>query len=89
MPVDAYGTKLPEQNLPTPELDQEKDTIGLLKSWQIQRELRKATAFARKRLSETYQLEYLNLVESKLKLRKLSDESIETAMLTVKKSLRR
>ena len=89
MPVDAYGDKLTEATPTIPGPGQEKDTIDLLKSWQIQRELRKATSFARKKISEHYQLEYLDLVETHLKLSHLSEESIETAMLTVKKSLRR
>ena len=80
MPGDAFGKTLTQETL---------EGMEIFRNFQIQRELRNASTHARKILSETYQQEYLTLIEKRLKHRGLSEESIETALLTVKKSLRR
>ena len=88
MPDDAYGTKIPEEVLLKTD-EGSISTVEIFRNFQIQRELRNASTHARKILSGTYQQEYLTLIEKRLKKRGLSEESIETALLTVKKSLRR
>ena len=66
-----------------------EDPLAVFKAFQVARELRNAAAAARKAIAKAYPEQYLTLVEKRLRKRGLSDESVITAMLTVKKSLRR
>ena len=91
-PKDAYDKEISEQTervITTETTAQDKDPIDLYRSFQVTRELRNAATAARKSLSQEYPGKYLDLIEKRLRKRGLSDESIETALLTVKKSLRR
>jgi len=87
--IQAEGTTT-ERLLDKKQAQEEAENLAeIFRNFQIQRELRNASTHARKILSGTYQQEYLTLIEKRLKHRGLSEESIETALLTVKKSLRR
>ena len=91
-PRDSYDreiSKETEKVLTLEVVDRDKNPLDLYRAFQITRELRNAAAAARKTLSETYSDQYISLIEKRLRKRGLSDESIETALLTVKKSLRR
>ena len=91
-PKDAYDreiSKETEKVLALEIANEDKNPIDLYKSFQVTRELRNASAAARKVLSKAHSEQYLELIEKRLRKRGLSDRSIETAMLTVRKSLRR
>ena len=90
-PKDAYDREISEQAeqyLQTTTLNTE-NPVNIFRNFQINRELRNAAAAARKALSKEYSAQYLTLIEKRLRRRGLSDEAIDTALLTVKKSLRR
>ena len=90
-PKDAYDKDISEQEekyIEGTALSSE-DPLNVFRTFQIHRELRNAATAARKVLSKAYSDQYLNLIEKRLRKRGLSDESIETVLLTVKKSLRR
>jgi len=89
---DAYGREISKETkakIRSPILDPDKDPIDIFRSFQIRNELGKASSFARKQLSQKYSEEFLDLVKNRLKLRGLSTESMEIALLSLQKSLRR
>ena len=91
-PRDSYDKEISEQTelvLTLEAGDADQSPIDLYRAFQVTRELRNAVAAARKALSKSYPDQYLALIEKRLRKRGLSDESIITAMLTVKKALRR
>ena len=91
-PKDAYNKEISEQTEKVISLEitnENRTPIDLYRAFQVNRELRNAATAARKTLSKEYPDKYLTLIEKRLRKRGLSDESIETALLTVKKSLRR
>ena len=90
--VDAYGREVSQEEKTLIEgrlKDPEDNTITLWRSFQIKRELRNAVSNAKKILSESHSEEFIDLVTKRLRKRRLSEESIDTALLSLKKSLRR
>jgi len=90
--VDAYGREVSQEEKTLIEgrlKDPEDNTITLWRSFQIKRELRNAVSNAKKILSESHSEEFIDLVTKRLRKRGLEEEAVETALLTLKKSLRR
>ncbi len=89
---DAYGKDISEaeqaliENRTSPG---DSPPLSLYISFQITVELRNAVSRAKKELSRIHSDKFIDLVTERLRMRRLSEESIETALLTLRKSLRK
>ncbi|KKL88087.1 hypothetical protein LCGC14_1928230 [marine sediment metagenome] len=80
--VDAFGAPVSDKMQANIDagLPEGEDPIQIYRTFQIAREVRNAVTGAKKKLALNHPQEFLDHVEKRLKLRRLSKEGLATAM---------